>query len=66
LLKPRKTNFGKKWMNENKHPYSLGHRRMKGDHKDEKRLSCHPIFYGREEFGEGGPWRDEEWRMWKL
>jgi hypothetical protein len=32
----RKTNFGKRWMNENKHPYSLGHRGMKGDHKDEK------------------------------
>jgi hypothetical protein len=25
----------------NKHPYSLGHRGMKGDHKDEK--SCHAI-----------------------
>jgi hypothetical protein len=23
-------------MNENKHLYSLGHREMKGDHKDEK------------------------------
>lgn len=46
-------------MNENKHPYSLGHREMKGDHKDEKGLSCHPImspsgFCGREEFGGGG------------
>jgi hypothetical protein len=28
-------------MNENKHPYSLGHRGMKGDHKDEK--GCHAI-----------------------
>jgi hypothetical protein len=26
----RKTNFDKRWMNENKHPYSFGHRRMKG------------------------------------
>jgi hypothetical protein len=26
----RKTNFGKRWMNENKHPYFLGHRGMKG------------------------------------
>jgi hypothetical protein len=43
-------------MNENKHPYSLGHRRMKGDHKDEK--GCHAIqdFVEREEFGEGGSW----------
>jgi hypothetical protein len=37
----RKTNFGKRWMNENKRPYSLGHRGMKGDHKDEK--GCHAI-----------------------
>jgi hypothetical protein len=28
-------------MNENKHPYSLGHRKMKRDHKDEK--GCHAI-----------------------
>ncbi len=28
-------------MNENKHLYSLGHRGMKGDHKDEK--CCHAI-----------------------
>jgi hypothetical protein len=28
-------------MNENKHPYSLGHRGMKGDNKDEK--GCHAI-----------------------
>jgi hypothetical protein len=28
-------------MNENKHPYSLGNRGMKGDHKDEK--GCHTI-----------------------
>jgi len=28
-------------MNENKHPYSLGHRGMKGDHKDKK--GCHAI-----------------------
>jgi hypothetical protein len=32
----KKTNFDKRWMNKNKHPYSLGHREMKGDHKDEK------------------------------
>jgi hypothetical protein len=32
----KKTNFGKRWMNENKHFYSLEHRGMKGDHKDEK------------------------------
>jgi len=55
----RRRNFGERWMNENKHPYSLGHREMKGDHKDEKGLSCHPImspsgFCGREEFGGGG------------
>jgi hypothetical protein len=37
----RKINFGKKWMNANKHPYSLGHKGMKGDHKDEK--GCHAI-----------------------
>jgi hypothetical protein len=37
----KKTNFGKRWMNENKHSYSLGHRGMKGDHKDEK--GCHAI-----------------------
>jgi hypothetical protein len=36
LLKPRMTNFGKRWMNENKHPCFLGHRGMKGDYKDEK------------------------------
>ncbi len=40
-LKPRKTNFGKRWMNENKYPYFLGHAGMKGDHKDEK--CCHAI-----------------------
>jgi hypothetical protein len=28
-------------MNKNRHPYSLGHRRMKRDHKDEK--CCHDI-----------------------
>jgi hypothetical protein len=28
-------------MNENKHPYSLGHRGMKRDQKDEK--GCHAI-----------------------
>jgi hypothetical protein len=28
-------------MNENKHPYSLGHRGMKWDQKDEK--GCHAI-----------------------
>jgi hypothetical protein len=28
-------------MDENKHPYSLGHKGMKGYHKDEK--SCHAI-----------------------
>jgi hypothetical protein len=37
----KKKNFGKRWMNENKHLYSLGHRGMKGDHKDEK--GCHAI-----------------------
>jgi hypothetical protein len=37
----RRTNFSKRWMNENKHPYSLEHRGMKGDHKDEK--GCHAI-----------------------
>jgi hypothetical protein len=37
----RKTNFGKRWMNKNKHPYFLGHRRIKEDHKDEK--GCHAI-----------------------
>ncbi len=41
MLKPRKINFGKKWMNENKHLYSLGHKGMKGDYKDEK--CCHAI-----------------------
>jgi hypothetical protein len=50
----KKTNFDKRRMNENKHPYYLGHRAMKRDHNDEKKLSCHPRFCGREEFGEGG------------
>jgi hypothetical protein len=65
LVEPRKTNFGKRWMNENKYPYSLGHKGMKRDHKDEK--CCHAI----QNFVEGrnlgkGRWGDEEWRMWKL
>jgi hypothetical protein len=53
-------------MNENKHLYFLGHRGMKGDHKDEK--GCHAIqnFCGREEFEEGGSWEDEEWKISKL
>jgi hypothetical protein len=34
-------------MNENKHPYSLGHRGMKGDYKHEK--GCHAI----QDFEEG-------------
>jgi hypothetical protein len=50
LLKPRKTNFGKRWMNENKHPYSLGHRGMKGDHKDEKFVMPSKILW------KGGIW----------
>ncbi len=41
MLKLKKINFGKRWMNENKHPYFLGHRGMKGDYKDEK--GCHAI-----------------------
>jgi hypothetical protein len=54
LLKPKKINFGKRWMNENKHPYSLGHRRMRGDYNDEK--SCHAIqdFVERRNLGKGG------------
>jgi hypothetical protein len=41
-------------MNENKHPYSLRHRGMKGDHKDEK--GCHAIedFVGGRNLGKGG------------
>jgi hypothetical protein len=61
----KKTNFGKRWMNENKHPYSLGHRGMKGDHKNEK--GYHAI----QDSAEGrnlrkGSWGDKEWKMWKL
>jgi hypothetical protein len=40
-------------MNENKHPYFLIHRGMKGDHKDEK--GCHAI----QDSVEG-------WNLWKL
>jgi hypothetical protein len=41
-------------MNENKHIYSLGHRGMKGDHKDEK--GCHAIqdSMERRNLGKGG------------
>jgi hypothetical protein len=41
-------------MNENKHPYSLGHREMKGDHKDEK--GCYAIVDSveRRNLGKGG------------
>jgi hypothetical protein len=41
-------------MNENKHPYSLGHRGMKGDYKDEK--GCHGIQYSvkGKNLGKGG------------
>jgi hypothetical protein len=41
-------------MNENKHFYSLGHRGMKGDHKDEK--GCHAIqdFVEGRNLGKGG------------
>jgi hypothetical protein len=53
-------------MNENKHPYSLGHTGMKRDQKDENGSHAIEDFFGREEFGEGGSWGDEEWRMWKL
>jgi hypothetical protein len=52
-------------MNENKHPYSPGHRGMKRNHKDEK--GCHAIqdsVEGRNLGKEDGG--DEEWRMWKL
>ncbi len=54
MLKLRKTNFGKRWINENKHPYSLGHRGMKGDYKDEK--GCHTIqdFVDGRNLGKGG------------
>jgi hypothetical protein len=50
----RKTNFGKKWMNESKHLYSFGHRGMKGDHKDKK--GCHAIqdSVERKNLGKGG------------
>jgi hypothetical protein len=50
----RKTNFGKRWMNENKHTYSLGQKGLKGDHKDEK--GCHAIqdFVEEKNLGKGG------------
>jgi hypothetical protein len=50
----RKTNFDKRLMNENKHLYSHAHRKMKGDHKDEK--SCHAIqdFVEGKNLGKGG------------
>jgi hypothetical protein len=53
-LKPKKTNFDNRWMNENKYSYSLGHRGMKGDHKDEK--CCHAIkdFVEVKNLGKGG------------
>jgi len=52
-------------MNENKHPYSLKHKRMKGDHKDEK--GYHAIQDSVEGRNLGrGVVGDEEWRMWKL
>jgi len=52
-------------MNENKHPYSLGHRGMKGDHKDYK--SCHVIqdYVEGRKLGRGGGgcggWGRREW-----
>jgi hypothetical protein len=61
----RKTNFGNRWMNEDKHLYSLGHRGMKGTIRM-KKVVLPSRFCGRKEFGEGGSWGDEEWRMWKL
>jgi hypothetical protein len=41
-------------MTENKHPYSLGHRGMKWDYKDEK--GCHAIqdFVKGRNLGKGG------------
>jgi hypothetical protein len=41
-------------MTENKHPYSLGHRGMKWDYKDEK--GCHAIqdFVNGRNLGKGG------------
>ncbi len=59
----RKTNLSKRWMNENKHLYSLGHRAMKGDNKDKE--GCHAIqnfVEGRNlgKGGRGGSWGDEE------
>jgi hypothetical protein len=48
--KPRKTNFGKRWMNENKYLYSLGHKEMRGDHKDEMVVMSSKILW------KGGIW----------
>ncbi len=46
----------------------IGH--LKGTQKAQRKNEKNPpptlSTYGREEFGEGGSWGDEEWRMWKL
>jgi hypothetical protein len=51
----RKTNFGKKWMNENKYPYFLRHRGMKGDHKDENGYHVIQDSVEGRNLGKGGP-----------